>query len=198
MRLLIAFGTTDGMTATISERLAATARSLGHDATLVNTRSVHGRYGLSGFDAVLVGGSVHAGRYQHSVRRFIRANLTALNEIPSAFFSVCLAEHSQSETERAEGRRIAEAFARGLGWDPLLVQPVAGALLFSHYGLLRGFVMRKIAKAEDPGADVTKDYVYTDWDQVDRFLGQLLSKAVRRVPVAAPRPIVRERVAPVA
>ena len=143
---------------------------------------------------MLVGASLHAGKYQRSVRRFVRHNLGALNGKPSAFFSVCLAEASKLDTERAEGLRIAKQAVESLGWKPILVQPIAGALRFSRYGFFRGFVMRKIAEKEDPGVDTTKDHVYTDWNQVDSFLRIFVGLARKSQAPVVPRPVARESV----
>lgn len=174
MNLLIAFATTDGMTWRISEHLAETARAAGHQVALVDTRSVPAGFSMAGFDATLIGASVHARRYQRSVKRFVRSNLAAIGRKPSAFFSVGLAEHSRLEAVRQEGRRLAEQLPESLGWKPDLVQSIAGAYLFSRYGLVRGFIMRQIASHEEPPVDASQDQIYTDWDRVDDFLRSFL------------------------
>ena len=194
MNLLIAYATTDGMTETISERLAASVRASGHDVKALDLRSAPATFTLSEFDAVLIGASVHAGGYQRSVKRFIHAHLPTLNAKASAFFSVCMAQASKHEDERAEGLQIAQQFVAGLGWRPLLVQPIAGALRFSRYGWLRSIVMRRIARKEQPGIDATRDHVYTDWSQVDLLLSSFLRSTISDRTIEIPKP--RWRVPP--
>jgi menaquinone-dependent protoporphyrinogen oxidase len=192
MNLLIAYATTDGMTEIVAERLAAKALTLSHRVTLINLRSRGITVTPLEFDGILLGASVHAGGYQRAMKRFVATHLQALNDKPSAFFSVCLAQASKSERERTEGTRIAEQFATGLGWRPLLVQPIAGALRFSRYGLLRRLVMRRIARKELPGIDVSRDHVFTDWKEVERFLNDFLLRAMINMPVEVappPKPI---------
>jgi menaquinone-dependent protoporphyrinogen oxidase len=188
MNLLVAFATTDGMTETISERLAECGRASGHNVKMLDLRGTPAAFTLSEFDAIVIGASLHAGGYQRSVKRFIRAHLPTLNIAASAFFSVCLAQASKHEAERAEGLRIAEQFVAGLGWRPRIVQPIAGALRFSRYGWLRRIAMRRIARKEQPGIDVTRDHEYTDWDQVDAFLSGFLGLAIEDRLVEIPRP----------
>ncbi len=131
MNLLIAYASTDGMTAQIAEHLAETARELGHRTQIVNTAGVPGQFDVRPFDAILIGASVHARGYQRSAKRFIRNHLDSLNSKPSAFFSVCMAVASKDEHSRADARAIAEAFPAALGWNPAVVEVIAGALMFS-------------------------------------------------------------------
>jgi hypothetical protein len=117
-----------------------------------------------------------------------------LNVKASAFFSVCLAQASKHEQERVEGLRIAQQFVAGLGWRPLLVQPIAGALHFSRYGWLRSIVMRRLARKEQPGIDVTRDHVYTDWSQMELLLSRFLRLAKKERMIEIPK--ARWRVPP--
>ncbi len=50
--------------------------------------------------------------------------------------------------------------------------PVAGALRYSQYGLLKRVVMRRIAGKESGDTDTSRDYEYTNWDDVAMFARQ--------------------------
>lgn len=181
MNLLIAYASTDGMTAQIAEHLAETARELGHRTQIVNTAGVPGQFDVRPFDAILIGASVHARGYQRSAKRFIRNHLDSLNSKPSAFFSVCMAVASKDEHSRADARAIAEAFPAALGWNPAVVEVIAGALMFSRYGIFRRPAMRAIARKEVGELDTSHDYVYTDWQAVERFCRSFLEEATHRL-----------------
>ena len=63
-----------------------------------------------------------------------------------------------------------EKFEEETGWRPAHVGLFAGALLYTHYGFIKKHIMKKIAS--DKGSldtDTTRDYVYTEWDGVQRF-----------------------------
>jgi menaquinone-dependent protoporphyrinogen oxidase len=183
MNVLIVYGTTDGMTARIAERMARTARTAGHTVRLAEAAGARDVQPAA-YDVVLVGASLHAGGFQRAVKRFVRRHVAALHTRPSAFFSVCLAIASKSDDERAEARRIASAFPAGLGWRPTAVEVIAGALMFSRYGILRRFALTRIARKELGGdIDVTRDHVYTDWDAVDRFVLAFTRAAAERLPI---------------
>ena len=166
MKVLIAYGTTDGMTGRIADRMAQTLRNAGHAVEVARTDRPRDP---AGFDAVLVGGSIHAGGFQRSVRRFVRHHLQTLQRIPSGFFSVCMAIASKDEKSREAAREIARALPRELGWTPLAIEVVAGALMFSRYGFLRRFIMARISRKEMGEIDTSRDHIFTDWEALDRF-----------------------------
>jgi menaquinone-dependent protoporphyrinogen oxidase len=180
MKLLIAYGTKDGMTARIAEHMAQTLRRHGHRVELGNTRVLIAGVDLSDYDAILVGASLHAGGYQRSTRRFVRKNVATLNRLPTAFFSVCLAIASKNATEREAAWSIARAFPPKLGWFPDEIEVIAGALMFSRYGFLRRSAMIRIARQELGDIDPTRDHIYTDWPAVERFALAFVERAARR------------------
>ena len=169
MKLLVAYATTDGMTARIAARIAEAARAAGSAADVVDAAALPRDFDPGRYDGILVGASMHAQGYQRAATRFVRRYKEALRSRPSGFFSVCLSTVSKNPEERAESRRIAEQFPAKLGWKPDVVELVAGALMFSRYGFLRRTAMKIIAKKEMGSVDATRDTVFTDWASVDRF-----------------------------
>lgn len=170
MRLLVVYGTTDGQTAEIAERIARTLGSKGHEVELRDADTVEYGFSARAYDAIVVGGSIHLGKYQRGVTRFIRRHRADLRWCPSAFFSVCMAIESKSEKDRAEALAIPRNYVEHLGWHPDAVEVVAGALKFSEYGFFRRMAMKSISEKEmGTKIDTGRDYEFTDWDQVDRF-----------------------------
>jgi menaquinone-dependent protoporphyrinogen oxidase len=139
---------------------------MGHDAEAVDVDSLHGS--LPGDrDGVIVGASVHMGKHDKHVVQLVQKNLDLLERLPSAFFSVSLAAHGDSQ--EAEG--YVDRFEEETGWRPARVALFSGALLYTQYGFVKRHMMRRIAK-EKPGQlglDTSRDYVYTEWDAVHRF-----------------------------
>ena len=98
LRVLIAYGTSEGQTGRIAECLANVIRSHGHEAFPVNVERASAPP-PDGYEAVIVGGSIHMGRHERSVVHYVRRNRGALESLPSAFFSVSLAAHDNSDDE---------------------------------------------------------------------------------------------------
>lgn len=181
MKVLIAYGTTDGQTERIARRISVRLTEAGHDVVLSDIRSLGVRTDCRAFDAVIVGGSLHAQGYQRRVKRFIRENLAALHSRPTAFISVCLAVVSRRPEERKAAEAIPRRFVAMQGWTPGEIVVFAGALAFTRYGFLRRFFMKRIAAKElgEP-VDPTCDREFTDWAHVDAFAAGFARRIERR------------------
>ena len=174
MRVLIPYGTTEGQTARISEYLADVIRDHGHEAHAVDIKG-SGAPEPDDYDAVIVGASIHMGKHEDYVRDFVRKNRDALERLPSAFFSVSLAAHD--DTEEAQG--YIEEFVQETGWRPGMVGLFGGALLYTQYGFIKRHVMKRIARHKgNPDTDTSRDYVYTEWENVKHFAEEFLETLV--------------------
>src|SRR5215211_5756865 len=170
MRVLIPYGTTEGLTARISEYVADVIRGHDHEADAVDIKG-SGAPKLDDYDALIVGASIHMGKHEDYVLNFVRKNRDALERLPSAFFSVSMAAHDN--TEEAEG--YIEEFVRETGWHPTKVGLFGGALLYTQYGFIKRHLMKKIARDKgNPDTDTSRDYVYTEWDGVKHFVEEFL------------------------
>ena len=178
LRVLIAYGTTEGQTGRIAEYLAKVIRSHGHEAVPVDVERASAPR-PDGYDAVIVGGSIHMGRHERNVVHYVRRNRAALERLPSAFFSVSLAAHDNTDEAHKEVEGYVQKFIRQTGWRPLIVELFAGALLYTQYGFFTRWIMRKIARDKgSPDTDTSRDYVYTDWHRVQAFAEEFLEAFV--------------------
>jgi menaquinone-dependent protoporphyrinogen oxidase len=168
-RIAVVYGTTEGQTATIAERLTGVLSDASHDPTLVHAAHLPPGFDLDAYDGCVVGASVHAGRHQRSVTRFVRDHLAALDGMPSAFFSVSLTAAAGTAESDTAARGLLDDFLADTGWTPDVTATFAGALKYSEYGLVTRFLMRRIARKYAGGTDTSRDYEYTEWDAVERF-----------------------------
>jgi menaquinone-dependent protoporphyrinogen oxidase len=172
-RILIPYGTTEGLTARISEYVADVIRGHGHEADAVDLKSSV-EPEPDDYDAVIVGASIHMGKHEDYVLDYVRKNRDALERLPSAFFSVSMAAHGDME---AEG--YIEEFVQETGWRPAKVALFGGALLYTHYGFIKRHLIKKIARDKgNPDTDTSRDYVYTEWDGVRHFVEEFLETLV--------------------
>ncbi|MGR0218415.1 flavodoxin domain-containing protein [Agromyces sp. ZXT2-6] len=165
-RVLIPYATTEGQTAQIAEVIAGVLRERGHDADHVDLTKL-GDTLPDGYHAVIIGASIHMGKHDKHALEFVRKNLDTLVRLPSAFFSVSLAAHG----DRDEAEGYVDQFEEESGWRPDKIALFGGALLYTKYGFIKRHMMKKIAadKPGDLGLDLSRDYVYTEWDAVKRF-----------------------------
>jgi menaquinone-dependent protoporphyrinogen oxidase len=121
------------------------------------------------YAAVIVTASIRAGRYQKPVGEWVRAHLDQLNRMPSAFVSVCLAILSKNDAGRKEADEYSRRFLDAVHWHPATVKTVAGALLYTQYNFFIRWVMKRIVTKAGGDTDTSRDYEYTDWNDVRNF-----------------------------
>jgi menaquinone-dependent protoporphyrinogen oxidase len=177
-RILIAYGTCEGHTGRIAKYLADVIGAQGYEVQAVNVERV-GVGQPEGYDAVIVGASIHLGKHERCVVDYVRENRDILERrLPSAFFSVSLSAGEATEEARKAVGNCIEKFVKQTGWRPSMIGRFAGALLYTKYGFFKRWMMKRIARSkESPDLDTSRDYVYTDWHSVkhfaDEFLGTL-------------------------
>jgi menaquinone-dependent protoporphyrinogen oxidase len=164
---LILYASTHGHTAKIADRLAQTVQVAGAAADVIDAHEAP--EDLSRYDAVIVGGSIHAGRYQRDVRDWIKRHANELSATPSAFFSVCLTAADDTDESRSASRTYIDEMMEETGWTPDRAVTFAGALQYREYDFATRLVMRLLMKRGHHETDTSRDFDYTDWDAVGRF-----------------------------
>jgi menaquinone-dependent protoporphyrinogen oxidase len=84
MRVLVAFGSTRGGTRGLAYMVADGLRDQGMK---VDVRPASAVRRLSGYDAVIVGGALYAGRWHQAARQFVLRHRSYLLDCPTFFFS---------------------------------------------------------------------------------------------------------------
>lgn len=164
--VLVCYGTSEGQTAEVAERIVEELLERGYDVTTVDAKQEVDLV-LDEFDAVLVGASVHFGRHQKPVRRFVSSNRDVLATKPTGFFQVSLT--SVDEEGEAQAAEYVDEFVDATDWHPDRIGLFGGALRFSAYGFITRAMMKRVAKSEYPEADTSTDVEFTDWESVEAF-----------------------------
>jgi len=180
------YATTEGQTRRIAERLAAMFREKGFVSRAFDVASAEADYIEWGrMRAAVVGASLHGHRHQRAAKAFVRQHAPDLNVRPSAFFSVSLAAVSPTPTEREEVAKLAADFPVEAGWHPHKVVCVAGRLAYTRYGFLTRFVMKRIARRRGAPTDTSRDYEFTNWDEVACLADAIVRKVAAGTAQAA-------------
>jgi menaquinone-dependent protoporphyrinogen oxidase len=175
MKLLIVYGTTEGQTRKIARYMEDVLQDAGNKVTIAD--ATEEPPAPSDYDAILIGGSIHIQKYQSAVTHYITKHVAALNKMPGAFFSVCLAVASGIEEEHREAEKITSDFLAQTGWKPLLTTQIAGALKYTQYDFFKRLIMKMISKREGRTTNTSQDYEYTNWDDVKEFVIAFADKA---------------------
>jgi menaquinone-dependent protoporphyrinogen oxidase len=177
-KILIAYATTDGQTEKIADYLGKQLGERGHGVT--THRLIKGSTGPSpeGFDVVVLGASVRYDKYQPEFSRYVDSQMEALKRAKAvAFFSVSGAASSTAPEHRSKAQGYMSHFEQTHHWQPAFEASFAGAIKYSRYNPVLRWVMKHISKKSGRDTDTSRDWEYTNWQQVDAFAGQVASVA---------------------
>ena len=170
MRVLIVFGTTEGHTREICQFAARVLREAGRTATVEEVRDEGEGVQVAAYDAVLVAGSLHLGRYQPGLVRFVRRHLADLAGRPNAFVSVSLAAAGENPDDWAGLNECVATFEHETGWTPEQVHHAAGAIKYSQYDFFKRLVLKHIAAKRGQKTVTSHDCDLTDYEDLRRFV----------------------------
>jgi menaquinone-dependent protoporphyrinogen oxidase len=125
-----------------------------------------------GYDGVIVVAAVHVRGYQRRLRRWVRTHAETLGRKPTGFVSICLGVLQHDAAVDRDLTVIRERFFAATGWQPGVVRVVAGALPYTRYDPLTRWAMKRIVMKAHGDIDTSRDYDYTDWNDVRRFADQ--------------------------
>ena len=167
MKILIAYATKTGSTAEVATEIGRVIESKG--GCQVDVRPVGKLNGVDGYDAVVIGSAIRAGKWLPEATKFVEKHRDALGRVPVALFAVCLTLKDDTE----ENRRTVAAYL-----DPVceIVQPVevglfAGAMDYSKLP----FILRLLMKAmKTPQGD------FRDWEAITSWADNICLLLLQR------------------
>lgn len=180
--ILMAYGTGDGQTEKVAEYIETVLASDGH---VVTTHDLSGGSTIPAIDetvdAVMVGASVRNRRHQPEVIAFVERNREALAERPSAFFQLSLASAMPFRWAREGAMDYVDALVEQTGWQPDHVALFAGAIMYTRYDFPTRLLFKLVAMVTTGDTDTSRDYEYTDWNEVERFAHEFAEFAEDRI-----------------
>lgn len=185
-KLAVLYATTEGHTMKIASHIANHIRARGHDAALHHVDALDG-FEPAHFDGIMIGGSIHEGRYQRYLERWLKAHQAQLAARPTALFTVCLGAASSSEKERSDANLFPAQLAERTQFLPDQSAVFAGALKYTQYSWLKQALMKQIAKHEGASTDTSRDHEFTSWPAVEAFTDGFIAfaQAAKAKPSAA-------------
>jgi menaquinone-dependent protoporphyrinogen oxidase len=178
-RAIVCYATREGQARRVAEHVGADLRAHDLDVDLVDVRAVPDPIDWPAYAIVFVVASVHIGRHEREMRRFVTRYRRELEAASAAFLSITLSQagvqdaHAPADRRaqaRADVQRMIDVFTSETGWRPAHVLPVAGALAYTRYNWLVRLAIKRIARANGASTDTSRDWEFTDWPAVDRFV----------------------------
>lgn len=182
-RILVTFHSSEGQTAKIADYIAQLLRESG---TEVDLHPVDTAPSPAGYDAVVVGDSIHMSHHSQELTEYLRQHADALDAKPSALFQVSIASIDADPEHVAKAQGMVDTLLQRTGFQPDAVGLFAGSLAYTKYGWVKRRMVAAIANKSGLDTDTTRDREYTDWQAVARFAHevQALATAYGTGPVA--------------
>ncbi|MBZ5641283.1 MAG: hypothetical protein LAO19_00850 [Acidobacteriia bacterium] len=193
-RIAVFYATQEGHTLEIAERITLDLRKGGFDVDLHDVRFPP-LYELDQYCAAVLAASVHQGNHEKEMIRFVKDHRQELGRVPTAFISASLSEVGAEKREAtpaehiqfvADVNKMLDTFFEQTQWHPTYVKPVAGALTYSKYNFFLRFIMRRIARRQGAPTDSSRDYDFTNWTELDKFVADLAAGIRLAVNEASP------------
>lgn len=168
-RVLIVYESRYGQTEKISNFMTARLQSKGHSVDVVNLAK-NKIAEPENYDGIIVGSGIYGSHYPRDIQKWAKAHSQNLNKKLSVFFSVCLAIlQTKDEKVQRNLKRVEQGLFKSTSWNPKKHSVFGGALSYSKYNWVMKQLMRLISRAAGGETDTSRDYEYTNWDEVTRF-----------------------------
>jgi menaquinone-dependent protoporphyrinogen oxidase len=167
--VLLVYTSTHGHTAKVAARIAEGLRADGVGNVDVRDAADASGTDPAAYEAVIVGGSLHAGHHQEELVDWVKSHRAALADRPSAFFSVSLTAADDTDEARQATQRCIDDFLAKTGWTPARSIAIAGALQYREYNVFTRTLMRLMMRRGGHPTDTSHDHDFTDWEAVERF-----------------------------
>lgn len=168
MKCLVLFHSKHGQTEKIARRIGEVMESKQVDVDVRPITAFDASFSVSSYDVVVIGAPIYTARYHRQVSRFVVDSLGNLNKTVTAFFSVSLSSYG-NQSQKLDAVRCFDEFLKKTGLSPMLEQHFAGALAYRKYDWFTRWMMKRIVGKSGGETDTSKNYEYTDWEQVDQF-----------------------------
>lgn len=177
MKVLIVYGTTEGQTRKIGERVGKHIRDHGHVVELYDSAWVT-HLDIDAFDAVVIAASVHQECHQETISDFVMAYRDKLMTKPTAFISVSLSV--VLDFAKSEAQAYVDSFVSTTQWKPQKILLLGGALRGAEYDYFQRQIVRYIVMKGGQAPDMEHDYEFTDWNVLMSFVDEFLAAAETR------------------
>jgi menaquinone-dependent protoporphyrinogen oxidase len=149
MKTLIVYATMHGC----SEKCANQLRErFSPEIDIINIKKKKPK-GLSNYDRIIVGGSIHAGKIQRKIKSFCQKNEVLLKQKKLGLFLCCM-----EEGEKAQ-QQFEEAYPESLRSHASAIGLFGGEFDFDRMGVLARAIIKKIAKIEESVSKISHEAI---------------------------------------
>jgi len=170
---LIVYATGEGQTREIAQFIGDFLEHNGIQVDYVDANAPREKdIACEKYQGIILGSSLRYRRYADSIGQFIHQHKPDLERVPSAFYSVSLADIKEW---RGGAKWYIDRFLGKHEWQPKLVGRFGGALKYTQYEKWVKWAMLFGAKVIGHPTDTSRDHDLTNWNDVGKFASQFLA-----------------------
>lgn len=173
-QVLIAFSSGEGHTKKIAQHITGRLTKAGRPTALYDINAPAGPLPRR-FETSIVAGSVHLGRHDEQLTRFVRDHHEALNARPSLFLSISLSAAGDDLADLQGAREAIESFLRKTWYKPRRKEMVAGGVHLSDTPWLKRQALKLALKRKGVEIPPSGEIDYTDWAALDAIIDDFLA-----------------------
>ncbi len=173
-RVAIIYATSEGHTLEVAGRIGDQLREQSFGVCTFEAGSPPPS--LDGYDGVIIAGSVHVGKHDRVLVRYVEDHRDELDAKPNAFVSISMAAATPDTVHTDAAMKCVDTFIEQTGWHPDQVSLTGGMLAYTRYGFIKRKLMRHIAKTDNLETDTSRDWDHTDWAAVAAFTSAFIER----------------------
>ena len=169
---LIIYSSTDGQTKKICLRIQSLLdQSIPSKLVPLNDAS---KEDLDKFERIIIGASIRYGKHKKELFEFINLNLDQITKKENAFFSVNVVAR-KPEKNTPQTNPYMQKFLLNTLWKPDYLGVFAGKIDYPKYNFFDKQMNRLIMWITKGPTDTSGIYEFTNWDDVDSFVKQIVA-----------------------
>jgi menaquinone-dependent protoporphyrinogen oxidase len=155
-KILVAYASKCGSTAEVADAIGKTLQQRGFSVDVRLTKNVTD---VSAYQGVIVGSAIRMGSWLSDAKKFVQTHQQALKNIPTAYFSVCMALQEDTPDKRKTALAYADPI-RALV-EPVVVGAFAGKMAYTKLSFIDRLIITKMVKT--PEGD------FRNWETIQRW-----------------------------
>ena len=169
---LIIYSSTDGQTKKICLRIQSLLdQNISSKLVSLNDAS---KENLDKFERIIIGASIRYGKHKKELFEFINLNLDQITKKENAFFSVNVVAR-KPEKNTPQTNPYMQKFLLNTLWKPDYLGVFAGKIDYPKYNFFDKQMIRLIMWITKGPTDTSGIYEFTNWDDVDSFVKQIVA-----------------------
>ncbi len=159
-KILVAYASEYGSTGGVAEAIGKELCAKGAKVDVFLTRNVKN---LNSYQGVVIGSAIYRGKWMPEATNFVKANYEILQQVPVAYFLVCMTMHLPGEENRRKALSYLDPVLQTIPQvKPVDIEPFAGVMNYSNLSWLNKKII--ISKGVPEGD-------FRDWEAIRGWAG---------------------------